>query len=126
MSERDDEVHIDIDPMLFMQAVVDDQLVLIDSIKAAGEGFGGMPGLGSLADGVVEVGREKVAEAQEHLDQLIAEDPTWSSSEECRMAFDGTDTDGTEWYQCMTHFRMVLGDAYVCEGYEAPPYTGGH
>ena len=40
------------------------------------------------------------------------------------MEFDGTDTDGSQWYRCMVHDELVLGeDTYVCEGYTAPPYV---
>ena len=41
---------------------------------------------------------------------------------DCVMVFDGNDTNGDEWNRCTTHNRLVLGDAYVCEGYEPPPY----
>lgn len=45
-----------------------------------------------------------------------------SSSDACEMVHDGTDTNGDEWNRCTVHGYLVLGDAYVCEGYEAPPY----
>jgi hypothetical protein len=28
--------------------------------------------------------------------------------------------------RCTVHNYTVIADAYVCEGYQAPPYTGGH
>ena len=46
--------------------------------------------------------------------------------EACAMFFEGRDTDGTVWSRCTVHGKQVLGDMYVCEGYEPPPYTGGH
>jgi hypothetical protein len=49
---------------------------------------------------------------------------TNSSSEACDVVPWGHDTNGDEWSVCKTHGYMVLGDAYVCEGYEPPPYTG--
>jgi len=124
-----DDFDLDIDPMLFMQLVVDDHLELIDSITSAGAAFGPVPGMGSLADGVAEVGREKLAEAQAHLDMLVATDPTWKPAygTECEMVYDGTDPEDGNYYRCTVHGYLVLGDGmYVCEGYQAPPYTGGH
>ena len=44
---------------------------------------------------------------------------------DCIMVFDGTDTDGSEWYRCTVHNMLVFGDAYVCEGYEPPAYKPG-
>lgn len=43
----------------------------------------------------------------------------------CEMVPDGTDTNGDEWNRCTVHGHLVLGDAYVCEGYVAPAYQGG-
>jgi hypothetical protein len=48
-----------------------------------------------------------------------------TSNEWCQMVFDGTDTDGSKWYRCTVHDRLVFGDAYVCEGYEPPKYNEG-
>lgn len=49
-----------------------------------------------------------------------------SSHEPCEMTHDGTDLNGDVWNSCRVHNHLVLGDAYVCEGYIPPPYTGGH
>lgn len=46
------------------------------------------------------------------------------SSEWCEMVPDGVDTNGDEWNRCIIHDELVLGDAYVCEGYVAPPFKG--
>lgn len=78
MTEHE-EVHLDADPMLFLALVIEDQIALVESIDKASDMFGGMPGMGSLAGGVADVGREKIAEAQEALDRLIEEDTTWRS-----------------------------------------------
>ncbi len=64
-----DEVHLDIDAMLFLQAVVDDNIALVDDLERSG--------LGALMSGVVDVGREKIAEAQAGLDRMIEADETW-------------------------------------------------
>jgi hypothetical protein len=127
MSEHDD-IHLDIDPMMFMQMVVNDHLSLIDDLTGADPMFEVMPGMAEMAEAVAGVGREKVAEAQTHLDMLVAADPTWKPAygTPCEMVLDGHDTDGTEWNRCTTHGYLVLGDAYVCEGYAPPPYTGKH
>jgi hypothetical protein len=68
MSERE-EVHLDIDAMLFLQMVVDDNVQLVDDLERSG--------LGALMSGVVDVGYEKIAEAQAGLDRMIEADETW-------------------------------------------------
>jgi hypothetical protein len=120
--------HIDIDPMLFMQIVIDDHLALIDDLAQAGALEDLMPGMGGLADGVAEVGREKVAEAQTHLDMLVTADPTWEPcyGTWCEMTYEDTDPEVGDILRCTVHNYTVIADAYVCEGYQAPPYTGGH
>ena len=120
--------NIDIDPMLFMQIVVDDHLALIDDLERAGALEDLMPGMGALAGGVADVGREKVAEAQLHLDTLIAYDSTWEPcyGTDCVMVYEDTDPELGDIHRCTTHNYTVIADAYVCEGYQAPPYTGGH
>jgi hypothetical protein len=50
----------------------------------------------------------------------VADIPYW-----CHMVPEGKDTDGSEWNRCTVHDELVLGDAYVCEGYEPPPYKEG-
>jgi hypothetical protein len=123
------DAHIEIDPLLFMQAVVDDHLELIESIEDAGAAFGpmiGMPGMDALAGSVADVGREKVTEAQEHLDMLVATDPTWEPcyGTWCEMVYEDTDPEVGDILRCTVHNYTVIADAYVCEGYQAPPYTG--
>jgi hypothetical protein len=114
---------VEIDPMMFLQAVIDDQVEVLGMAKSGALAFGSVP---SLADGVADLARGQIEKAQDALDKMIAEDFTWSSSEWCAMVHEGFDTDGSEWNRCTVHGRMVYGDAYVCEGYEPPPYTGGH
>lgn len=72
-----EDIEFDADPMLFLAMVIEDQIALVESIDTAGEMFGGMPGMGSLAGSVADVGREKIAEAQAALDALIEEDTSW-------------------------------------------------
>ena len=72
-----DDFDLDVDPMLFLQMVVDDQLALVDTLSIAGDPFASIPGMSSLTDGVADVARRKIAEAQADLDRLIAEDTSW-------------------------------------------------
>jgi hypothetical protein len=118
--------HIDIDPMLFMQIVIDDHLALIDDLTQAGALEDLMPGMGALAGGVADVGREKVAEAQLHLDTLVAYDSTWEPcyGTWCEMVYEDTDPEVGDIHRCLMHNYTVIADAYVCEGYQAPPYVG--
>ena len=120
----DGEGNVDIDQMLFMQAVIDQQVEVLDMFSTGSEMFGA--GMGTIGEGVADIARTQLERATHTLTMLIAEDLTWSSSEPCEMVHDGFDTDGSEWNRCIVHGRMVLGDAYVCEGYEPPPYTGKH
>lgn len=46
------------------------------------------------------------------------------SAEWCQLLPEGTDTDGTEYDYCTVHGYIT--SAYVCEGYVALPYAGGH
>lgn len=41
---------------------------------------------------------------------------------QCEYVHDGTDTDGTEWYECIIHGFLTMGEPPVCEGYEPPPF----
>lgn len=41
---------------------------------------------------------------------------------DCEFAFDGHDTDGTEWYRCTTHNELSISDWGYCEGYQEIPY----
>lgn len=43
----------------------------------------------------------------------------------CEMVPDGVDTDGSEWNRCTVHDELVIGDAYLCEGFRRPPYVEG-
>jgi hypothetical protein len=66
MTEHE-EIHLDIDPMLFYATVIEDDLAILDMLDMA-------PG---LFDGMAEIGHEKLAEAQTALDALIEADKTW-------------------------------------------------
>jgi hypothetical protein len=66
MSEHE-EVHLDIDPMLFFATVIEDDLAILDMLDMA-------PG---LFPNMAEVGHQKLAEAQAALDALIEADTTW-------------------------------------------------
>jgi hypothetical protein len=117
---------IDIDPMMFMQMVVNDHLSLIDDLTGVDPMFEVMPGMAEVAQSVAEVGREKVAEAQAHLDLLVAADPTWEPcyGTDCVMVYEDTDPELGDIHRCTVHNYTVIADAYVCEGYQAPPYVG--
>ena len=41
----------------------------------------------------------------------------------CKYVFDGTDTDGTPWYQCTVHDELAPSNDAPCDGYHAPPYV---
>ena len=43
------------------------------------------------------------------------------NSEACELAYDGTDTDGTEWFFCATHEEYSCSEI-CCGGYVAPQY----
>lgn len=72
MTEHD-EVHLDIDPMLFLATYIEDQVELIDMLT----GSAAMFGVADLGDAVAGVAHEQIVEAQTALDNLIAEDTTW-------------------------------------------------
>lgn len=114
---------LDVDPLLFFAAVIEDQTELLDVFPTAVGMFG--PGLASIGEGVAEIARRQVEQAQAALDRLIAEDDTWADcyGTWCAMVPEGTDTNGDEWNRCTVHGYMVFGGAYVCEGYCAPPYV---
>jgi hypothetical protein len=76
MSERE-KINLDLDPMLFMQAAVDEQLAMLGSLDLAAAMGGGMPGMFGILDAMSEVGTEKIVEAQTALDTLVENDPTW-------------------------------------------------
>jgi hypothetical protein len=123
MSERP-EIHLVVDPMLYLAGFIEDNLETIDHLKTSGDIFGAP----EFAGAVAEVGHDAIAHAHEQLEAMIAADKTWQPAygTPCAMVLDGYDDDGTAWGRCTVHGYLVLGDAYVCEGYEAPPYTGKH
>jgi hypothetical protein len=41
----------------------------------------------------------------------------------CEYVFDGTDTDGTKWYRCVTHDELAPSPDAPCDGYQEIPYT---
>lgn len=41
----------------------------------------------------------------------------------CEYVLDGTDTDETDWYQCVTHDELAPSAEAPCAGYYPPPYT---
>lgn len=51
---------------------------------------------------------------------------SYNVTKECIMQPDGKDTNGDEWNRCIVHNKLVFGDAYICEDYVAPLYTGKH
>lgn len=123
-----DDFDLDVDPMLFLALVIEDQIALVETLDIAGDPFGGIPGMSSLTEGVADVARRKIAEAQADLDRLIEADTTWQPAYGtwCAMVYEGADPEDGDYFRCTVHGYLVLGDAYVCEGYQAPPYTGGH
>lgn len=73
MTEHE-EVHIDVDPMLFYAMVIEDEMALIEVFDGA-MGMLGMPA--DVTAGVSGIAREKATEAQVQLDALIEADKTW-------------------------------------------------
>jgi len=63
-------VDIDIDPMLFYAAVIEEQLDVLDMVADMGAIFVHM-------EGVADIAHEHLASAQEALDRLIEEDTSW-------------------------------------------------
>lgn len=63
--------HLDIDPMLFLDAVVEQQLEVLAAVKSD------LFGIAGLGDGVAEIAQRELDRAQTALDNLIAEDDTW-------------------------------------------------
>lgn len=110
--------------MLFYAVVIEDQIALIE-MMTVGSTFPGVPGLG---EGVVGIARRQIESAQTILDGLIEADTSWRDcyGTGCAMAYEGNDPEDGDYFRCTVHGYLVLGDAYVCEGYTAPPYTGGH
>jgi hypothetical protein len=66
-------MRIEIDPLLFFAAVIEDNLAIVDDARRA-ETLIGMMGLG---DRMAEAAHADLARAQEQVDRLIAEDPSW-------------------------------------------------
>lgn len=42
---------------------------------------------------------------------------------ECEYIYDGTDTDGTRWYTCLTHNESAPSMDAPCDGYQEIPYA---
>jgi hypothetical protein len=70
----DEEIHLDIDPMLFYAMVIEDEMDLIGVFDGA-MGMLGMPA--DVTAGVSGIAREKIEQAQAELDALIEADKTW-------------------------------------------------
>jgi hypothetical protein len=71
----DEEVHLDIDEMLFFAAVIEEQVEVLDAIE--NPIMGDMFSIAGLGEGVAEICREQIRTAQEALDALIEADKTW-------------------------------------------------
>jgi hypothetical protein len=41
---------------------------------------------------------------------------------ECKYVYDGTDTDGTKWYYCLTHKQLAPSPDAPCAGYKEIPH----
>jgi hypothetical protein len=74
--EPEDGIHLDIDPMLFFAAVIEEQIEVMDMTDIAKDA-GGMLGMADMMSGVGDIARHQIEMAQESLDRLIAEDTTW-------------------------------------------------
>jgi len=61
----------EVDEMLFLAAVIENEL---EGMQAAKE-FGAL--MPEMAEGVIEIGRKNVERAQAELDRLIEADKTW-------------------------------------------------
>lgn len=44
------------------------------------------------------------------------------SNEYCNYVYDGKDTDGTLWYNCLVHNELALSDVAPCSGYIEDEY----
>lgn len=42
---------------------------------------------------------------------------------DCEYKFDGVDTDGTEWYLCLTHNELAPSPDAPCAGYQEISYN---
>jgi hypothetical protein len=73
MSEE--EIHLDVDPMLFYAIVIEDELALLDAMT--NPIMGDMFSVTGFPEGMADIAREKAAEAQTALDALIEADKTW-------------------------------------------------
>ena len=72
-----EEVHLDdVDGMLFLATYIEDQLDLLDAVEnpTMGDMFS-ISGMGF--EGVADICREQIAQAQAGLDRLIEADTTW-------------------------------------------------
>lgn len=71
-----EEIDLDIDPMLFYAAIIEDRVEMLDSLAMAGD-IGG-PLAAGVGEQMADICRTEIAQAQEQLDRLIEEDTTWS------------------------------------------------
>ena len=116
------EIHIDVDPMLYLAAFIEDNLDTIDHLKSAGD----MMGAPEFAGAVASVGHDAIAHAHEQLESLIAADKTWQPcyGTWCVMVYEDTDPEMGDINRCTVHNYLVHGDIYVRMGYEGAPYVG--
>jgi len=78
MTPFDADGNLQIDPMIFLQAVIDEQIEVLDLAGAGGLDFG----IATLGDAVVEIAHMQIDRAYATLVVLIAEDDTWEPVEE--------------------------------------------
>jgi hypothetical protein len=62
-------VDLDVDQMLVLDTVIEDELAILGMVED--------PMMAALLGGVGEIAHEHLAVAQDMLDRLIAEDPSW-------------------------------------------------
>jgi len=77
MTPFDADGNLQIDPMIFLQAVIDEQIEVLDLAGAGGLDFG----IATLGDAVVEIAHMQIDRAYATLVVLIAEDDTWEPAE---------------------------------------------
>lgn len=70
-------IDLDVDPMLFFAAVIEDQEAVLNAIDSPEFDALAGPGMVPLSMGVAMVAREHLHSAQEQLDRLVEADETW-------------------------------------------------
>lgn len=65
--------NIDVDGMLFLAAIIEDQIEMLD----ASAGLATIPGGEAVYEGVAQICRDQIEMAQAQLDTIIAKDTTW-------------------------------------------------